>query len=175
MQPTIKTLEAYYNEMWDSAVSRFEKGEFATDPDIDAPYDNRRGIILVAHPPKQIRDKVMQMLLDFQQENPGQYYYPETDLHITIFSVVTCFAGFNPDSDLKKAYISSIKEVLKNSSPFKIHFRGITAAPGCVIIRGFPVDKGLEAIRNSLYHHLKQQEYSINPITDIKFKRHTPR
>lgn len=43
-----------------------------------------------------------------------------------------------------------IQEVLKNHKSFLVDFKGITASPSCVMIKGFPKDNTLNEIRDNL-------------------------
>lgn len=158
-------LKDYYTKMWGDSLQKFESNLFTYDALIDLPVDTRRGMILVARPPENVKKSIVAMLQDFQNLEPDQYYYPATDFHITIFSVIICFEGFILEATEKERYVDLLNNALKECNSFNIEFTGITASPGCLIIQGFPLDNKLEGIRSKIADKLKQSELQHNPDT----------
>jgi len=157
-------LAQHYQQLWTRSVQQFESGHFEYDVMLDAPVDSRRGITLLARPPLPVREAVEIMLADFKASAPEQYYYPITDIHLTVLSIISCYEGFSLSLIDTVRYTALIREVVNAQKIFKIQFRGITASPSCLLIQGFPLDSTLKKIRNSLRQRFRNSglQHSID-------------
>lgn len=151
-------LEQHYHQLWRRSVQQFESGHFDYDTMLDAPVDSRRGITLLARPPLNIRTAIDAMLRDLQASEPEQYYYPITDIHLTVLSIISCYENFSLSLIDTAPYAALVREVTTAQKSFKIQFRGITASPSCLLIQGFPLDNTLNKIRNSLRQRFRNAE-----------------
>jgi 2'-5' RNA ligase len=140
-------LTAHYDAMRQAAVRKLARGEAELDSLIDSRHDSRRGITLLARPPALITARIEQMLLDFRRAEPAQYYYPASDIHVTILSIISCYEGFTLDLIAPTAYRNAVRSILQSSAPFTISYAGLTASAGSLIVQGFPVGDGLEKLR----------------------------
>jgi hypothetical protein len=140
-------LTAHYDSMRQAAVRGLAQREAELDNLIDSPHDHRRGITLLARPPATITARIEEMLADFRRVEPDQYYYPASDIHVTILSIISCYQGFALDLIDSTAYQNAVRSILQSSVPFSIRFAGLTASPGSLIVQGFPMDDGLENLR----------------------------
>ena len=143
-------LQAHYDAMRETARRALAQGQASLDPLLDSPLDGRRGITLLSRVPPAIAENINGILADFQQLEPKQYYYPPSDLHLTILSIISCYEGFTLDLIEPAAYERLVGEVLRRTPPFRVTFSGLTASPGGLLIQGFPQDDGLEKLRNEL-------------------------
>jgi len=138
----------HYEALWNQSLTGFESGLFDVDPMLDTNSDNRRGMSLVIKPPKHIYQQVMPLLDALRMVEPDQYYYPSSDLHITVMPIISCYDGFEIKViDLEK-YISAISDSIL-SIP-KITFSGLTASQACVMLRGYSENNSLDEFRNKL-------------------------
>ncbi|WP_428667922.1 2'-5' RNA ligase family protein [Runella sp.] len=152
-------LEQHYHQMWTHAVRQFTVGNFEYDSLTDAgSNDQRRGITLLARPSETVKEAVGKMLRDLHTSEPQQYYYPVTDIHVTVLSIISCYAGFSLSLIDIEAYKALVQKVLKNHKSFKVTFSGLTASPGSLIIQGFPEDDTLNDIRNTLRRRFRNSE-----------------
>lgn len=87
---------------------------------------------------------------------PLQYYYPNSDIHITVMSIISCYEGFTLDKISVEDYIKIIQESILDLGEIKIKFRGVTASPSAVMIQGFPADESLNTLRNKLRDNFKK-------------------
>ncbi len=143
-------LQTHYNRLWEKSRAGFEAGSYELDPWIDNPADDRLGITLLARPSKEVRERIRTFLGELQQVAPEQYFYPDTDLHITILSIISCTAGFTLSAVNAADYVQLLESITRHASPFKIDFTGITASPEAVMVQGFPLDNSLQMLRESM-------------------------
>lgn len=114
-------LAAHYDAMRTAALSQLAHGEAELDPLIDSPLDTRRGLTLLTRPPAAITTAIAEVLAEFQAVDPAQYYYPATDIHLTILSIISCYSGFT---------LAAVD-------------------PGRIMVQGFPQDAGLQNLRDA--------------------------
>ncbi|RDV13670.1 mutarotase [Pontibacter diazotrophicus] len=143
-------LEKHYNQLWKDTLRELTAGAFELDPLIASENDSRFGVTLLFRPGQEVRKRIEQFLLELQQIEPEQYYYPEPDIHVTVMSVISCHAGFSLDTIRVEEYIQLVQKTIQNFRSFQLHFRGITASPSCLLIQGFPVADQLNHLRNKL-------------------------
>jgi 2'-5' RNA ligase len=174
-------LQAHYDDMRRTAFGKLAHGEATLDMLLDSAHDTRRGITLLARPPARITSLIEELLADFQQLEPDQYYYPSSDIHLTILSIISCYQGFTLDAINPEEYQQAISTILQHIPPFRIRFTGLTASPGGIIVQGFPEDTGLQYLREQIRRYflasnLQQsidQRYSIQTAhsTVIRFRK----
>ena len=173
-------LERHYHQMWTHSSRQFDAGRFEYDALIDNVKDMRRGITLLARPSERVRTAVENLLHDLRTTEPQQYYYPNTDIHLTVLSIISCYEGFSLNLIDPAAYTGLVQEVLHAHSSFKIHFSGLTASPSCLLVQGFPLNNELKKIRDDLrkrfrascLQHSIDKRYSIQTAhsTILRFK-----
>ena len=134
----------------------------------------------MVRPPIEVKERIQEFLEIFKKIEPNQYYYPNTDIHITVMSIISCFDGFDIEKiDLPK-YIKLIEKCLLEKKEINIVFKGITASPSGIMIQGFMDNNGLNNIRDKLRKEFKNSDleqsldkrYSIQTAhaTIIRFK-----
>jgi 2'-5' RNA ligase len=151
-------LTNHYNQLWIQSLSRFEQGEFEYDPLIDDAGDKRFGITLIARPDQHMRENIQYFLSKLNTVEPEQYYYPTSDIHITVMSIISCHTGFDLAQIQVEDYVRLIQNSLQRVEKFQVVFRGITASPSCIIIQGFPEDDTLHNIRDNLRVNFKNTD-----------------
>jgi 2'-5' RNA ligase len=178
---TRQQLEQHYQSLWLQSLQKFEQQQFETDPLLTATKDSRYGITLLARPSAQVKQHIQHSLAELMQLEPQQYYYPASDLHLTVLSLISCYAGFTLSQIDTAAYVELVEEVLADAAPFRLHFRGITASPSCVLVQGFFDDQALNQLRaklrlafglSSLQHSIDQR-YAIQTahMTVLRFSQ----
>lgn len=174
-------LENHYVELWKHSSRKFNAGQYELDPLISSDQDNRYGITLLARPSNEIKQRVSQILQRVKAVAPHQYYYPASDLHITVLSIISCYPGFSLEQIDIEEYKNIIESAVRTISPFYIHFKGLTASPSCILVQGFPEDNQLNELRNELRTRFKHTnlQHSIDSrytlkaahLTVIRFKQ----
>lgn len=152
------SLTAHYEQLWQKSLSQFEQGIYEQDTLIDDRTDKRYGITLLARPDKKVKDSIQNFLSHVKEVEPDQYYYPASDIHITIMSIISCHEGFHLDMIRTEDYENVIQQAIRGCRKFEMTFKGITASPSCVMLQGFPVDDTLNDIRNSLRTHFRKSD-----------------
>ncbi|GAA3624639.1 2'-5' RNA ligase family protein [Flavivirga jejuensis] len=148
-------LEEHYNDLYSRSIKKISSDQYEIDHLINASTDNRFGITLLIRPPIEVKNEIQKFINALKIIEPNQYYYKNSDIHITIMSIISCYNGFNlNDIDISK-YIELIKESLIDISNLKIKLKGVTASPSCLMIQGFMSDESLNSIRNNLRDKFK--------------------
>ena len=173
-------LENHYKKLYEESVDKIATDHYEIDNLIESDKDNRFGITLLVRPPIEVKDRIQEFLEIFKKIEPNQYYYPNTDIHITVMSIISCYEGFDIEKiDLPK-YIKLIEKCTFEKKEINIAFRGITASPSGIMIQGFMDNNGLNNIRDKLRKEFKNSDleqsldkrYSIQTAhaTIIRFK-----
>jgi len=178
---TAQQLEQHYQALWQQSLLKFEQQQFETDSSLTVKDDSRYGVTLLARPSVQVKQHIQHSLSELMQLEPEQYYYPAPDLHLTVLSLISCYAGFALSQIDTAAYVELMQQILKNTRPFRLHFRGITASPSCVLVQGFFDDQQLNQLREQLrsafqlstLQHSIDQRYAIQTahMTMLRFSR----
>ena len=174
-------LAEHYRQLWTQSLEKFRAGRFEYDPYLQGKEDRRYGLTLRARPSDEVSEAITQMLADIKAAAPNQYYYPQTDLHVTVLSVISCYAGFALEAINPQAYVQKIRSAVDGVSPFGIWFRGVTASPSCILVQGFPDDNQLNDLRDSLRQAFYQSglQHSVDAryrlqtahVTAIRFRQ----
>ncbi|UOB17647.1 2'-5' RNA ligase family protein [Abyssalbus ytuae] len=163
-------INIHYENLWQESIEKFRHHKFEFDPLIDSEKDMRRGITLLARPDKEIKRNIASFINEFKSIDPHQYFYPVSDIHITIMSVISCYEGFKMNTiDISK-YIEIINKSIKGLNSEQITFNGLTASSSCIMLKGFPLQNNLNKIRNNLRENFKKSnlESSIDHRYKIK-------
>jgi len=157
MMPTSShPLQAQYDQLWHTACAHFARREFLFDDLLDNPRDDRRGVTVLIRPTREVVANIQDFLTGAQALEPEQYYYHPTEIHVTVLSIISCYAGFRlPDLALA-AYCDLIQAALRDVPPLTIQFTGLTASPACIMIQGFPLTEHLDTLRAALRARFKQ-------------------
>lgn len=172
-------LNEHYNQLYVNAIQKIEQNKYETDDLIDNASDNRFGLTLLIRPCDEVKSRIQTFLKKVRSIDPGQYFYPETDIHVTVMSIVSCYDGFDLSLVDKNAYIKVIEESITRENKLNILFEGITASPSCVMVRGF-ANHYLDELRNKLRANYRKsaleqsmdKRYSIRTAhsTVVRFK-----
>ncbi len=146
----------HYTKLWENSLSRFERNMFEYDNLIDDIHDDRYGISLLIRPDDPVKQAIQEFLRQIREIEPEQYYYRDSDIHITLLSIISCFSGFNLQQiDLEK-YYNVISRSTEGLPEFKINFCGITASPSAIMIQGFLENNIHNQLRTRLRENFKK-------------------
>ncbi len=106
-------LKKFYGQLWNESLQKFRAGHFQFDPFLDATTDQRYGVTLLARLTEEVKQTVRRTLEEIQTVAPNQYYYPHSDIHWTILSVISCYSGFLLDQINPSPYKDLIHSTLK--------------------------------------------------------------
>ncbi len=157
-------LQQHYQKLYDESIEKYRKGNYQLDNLIDSATDRRFGITLLIRPPQKIKTQMGSVLQAFKSIEPKQYYYPDSDIHITVMSIISCYEGFELTQIDRSKYITIIQKCLEGIKPFSIEFKGLTASPSCLMVQGLMCDNALTQIRDHLRYHFKNSslQHSID-------------
>ncbi|TCD11115.1 mutarotase [Pedobacter frigidisoli] len=150
-------LADHYNKLYTESIAKIDSGNYEIDHLIDSDDDYRFGITLVIRPDETTKANIQHFLSEVKAIEPGQYYYENSDLHITVMSIISCYVGFKLEDINVEDYVDLINQVLENHKNFKIQFKGLTASPSCILIQGFLTDT-LNEIRDDLRTGFKNSD-----------------
>jgi len=139
-----------YSKMWRDCIHKFENNSCEIDPLINDAEDTRRGLTVLSYFDQGLSENISQFINELKDIEPQQYYYPASDFHATILSIISCISGFKLSDIEQQPYIDVFKEALQDMDPVKINLKGITVSSSCILIQGFPDGKQLEKLRNAL-------------------------
>lgn len=173
-------LQEHYKALYAESIIKIKSGNIQTDDLIDSGTDNRYGITLRVRPGATITKSILDFLERLHQVDPRQYYYRDSDIHITVLSIISCYTGFDLQRIAIPDYIRVIEQSLVGRT-IRIRFTGITASASCIMLQGFPEDETLNDIRNNLRTNFKNsaldqsidKRYSIQTAhtTVVRFRK----
>lgn len=151
-------LKEHYNKLYKESINNISLGKYEIDNLIDSTSDKRFGITLLIRPSNEVKDEIQKFLYELKKVEPNQYYYPNSDIHITIMSIISCYEDFDIEKiDLTK-YTELIKKCLPLNKNIKIQFKGLTASNSCIMLQGFMNNNIINDIRNKLRIEFKNSE-----------------
>ena len=119
--------EQLYNSIFQEHIKDIENNQITIDQYLrNETIDNRRGISLII--PISFNNTVYTDLVkDYCDIEAYQYYYPETDLHITIFTFLSARDTYKNNEEVNRNFIDISETVLQNmiKQPFfcKFHLK----------------------------------------------------
>jgi 2'-5' RNA ligase len=174
-------LTSSYNKLYNDAIQKIRSDQYETDDLIDSPLDRRLGVTLVIRPDEHVKHRIVEFLTALRAIEPEQYYYPFSDMHITVMSIISCYEGFDLKQIAVQDYFDLIRKDLPSQKNIRISFKGITASPSCIMIQGFPQQSVLDELRNSVKTAFKtsslqqsiDKRYSIQTahVTVVRFTK----
>ncbi|MBK5193559.1 MAG: mutarotase [Flavobacteriaceae bacterium] len=161
-------LADHYDNLYQNSIDEIRTEGCKTDPLIKSPTDNRFGVTLLIRPPILVKKRIEIFLKELKNIDNQQYYYPLSDIHITVMSIISCANGFELKNISIPDYMRIIEKSIQDVGKFRIKFKGITASTSTIMIQGF-YGEILNTFRNNLRinfqkSHLEQtidKRYSI--------------
>ena len=144
------TLENHYKKLYHESIDKISSDNYHIDTLIDSKNDRRFGLTLIIRPSNEIKKKIQDFLKNFKEIEPNQYYYPNSDIHITVMSIISCYSDFDMSKIDVQKYIDLTEKCLLKGIDLNITFKGITASPSGVMVQGFMNNNELNDIRNRL-------------------------
>jgi 2'-5' RNA ligase len=158
-----------YENLWRAAGPAFGRDHFQVDPHLqNKPGDLRRGLTLAFRPGRSVQDSMGAFLRELSAAAPGQYCYRPEELHVTVLAIIPGTESWQDKMLHLAVYKAVIAEVLSRYRRFPITFKGVTASPGAVMIKGFPQDETLARIRDDLRAALQQNGFGEQ--LDVMYK-----
>lgn len=151
------TLAQHYEGLWRTALASFQAGTVAIDPLLaSGKADRRRGLTVIIRPERAVVGRFSEVAQALARAEPGQYYYPPGDYHVTLLPLFTATEDHEPFLARTPAYLEAVDHALRGASPFDLRFRGLTASAGAIMVQGFPRDHTLERLRERVRERLRE-------------------
>ncbi|SDR94119.1 2'-5' RNA ligase [Polaribacter sp. KT25b] len=151
-------LKEHYSKLYKESIKNICVGKYRIDNLIDSKGDKRFGITLLVRPSNDVKEKIEKLILELKKTEPNQYYYPNSDIHITVMSIISCYDGFNIENIELSKYIELIKKCLPTKKNIEVNFKGLTASTSCIMVQGFLNNNLLNEIRDNLRFEFKKSE-----------------
>lgn len=151
-------LKEHYNKLYKDSIQKIQSDSYQIDELIDSSTDNRFGITLLLRPDNNVKNEIQKFLNKIKLIEPHQYYYPDSDIHITIMSIISCYNEFDLTQIRIEDYVNIIRKSIDGFNKFEIEFKGLTASPSCLMIQGFLKDNTLNLIRSNLRNNFKNSD-----------------
>ena len=174
-------MKEIYDQLWQDSYPLLQSRQITIDDFINHPKDTRRGLTLLYRPPAIVKEAVQAFLEEVQSIEPHQYYYPNSDLHLTVLSIISCYPGFTLDQIDLAEYKTVLEQVITKQPSFGIQFQGITASSSSILIQGFDTGGQLNHLRDTLRNQFKasslqhsiDQRYTIQTahLTAMRFTK----
>ncbi|WP_316849591.1 2'-5' RNA ligase family protein [Pedobacter agri] len=142
-------LTEHYDKLYTESAAKITAGNYEIDHLIDDEKDQRFGITLVIRPDQNTKMNIQRFLTEVKAIEPDQYYYQDSDIHITVMSIISCYAGFELKEINTETYIQLIAMALDKYRGFNTQFKGLTASTSCILLQGFFTET-LNQIRDDL-------------------------
>ena len=154
----------HYNHLFTEFSKDILEGNQSIDYQINSSSDNRFGITLIVKPNAQIKKNIQIFFNELKTIDSSQYYYPLSDIHVTVISIISCYDGFNLTDISLSQYVEIIKTSIADLKNIVIDFKGVTASGSAVMLQGFPMNNSLNDLRNKLRNNFKRSvlEQSID-------------
>jgi 2'-5' RNA ligase len=162
-------LADHYNNLYQNSIDEIRTEGCKIDSLIKSPTDNRFGISLLIRPPLLVKKRIEIFLNELKNIDNQQYYYPLSDIHITVMSIISCYDGFDLKNISIPNYIRIIEKSIQDVGKFRIKFKGITASTSTIMIQGF-YGEILNTLRNNLRVNFQKSnlEQTIDKRYSIK-------
>ncbi|MCI9844531.1 2'-5' RNA ligase family protein [Flavobacterium pectinovorum] len=160
-------LSEHYNALFKKSSELILSENYTIDSKISDDSDKRFGLTLLVRPNNEIKANIQSFLKELKKTEPNQYYYPNSDIHITIMSIISCYEGFSLDKFNMSEYVEIIEKSLVDVNEIEIDYQGITLSPSAVMIQGFPSDNSLNVLRDKLRDNFKNS--SLTQSIDSRY------
>ena len=153
-------LEKHYQNIFDQNKEILLQGgkgdEYLLHPDTDT----RMALTLVIRV-KECTEQIEAYLGKVKEIEPDLYYYPKTDLHITVLDILRGVPNRQLPDNLDD-YVACIEACAKKVQPFDIMLQGTTLSDNAVLINGYyeeELEKMRQLLRKNLWEsHLELEE-----------------
>jgi hypothetical protein len=144
-----------YDSIYDKSILDIGSGNVDIDRYLSgAVPDARRGVSLII-PIRSIARPYDGLVTSLRKIEPGHYYYPFQDLHITIFDFIQGKDSYARDTELERDFARISGEALKGLHEFPIAFKGIVFSDAAGLVQGYD-ENILVEIRDKIRLSLKE-------------------
>jgi 2'-5' RNA ligase len=143
-----RELEALYTAINLEGMEAIRSGQEKIDPHLNnLEQDKRLGLTLLITIKGEITQGFQFLTTAIRKIESEQYFYPETDLHITILDLISATESFEKNDDIIRESIMVVQNAMKGLSPFDVRFKGIIASNAAILVKGYDDGGGLQRLR----------------------------
>ncbi|MEH0158337.1 2'-5' RNA ligase family protein [Limibacter armeniacum] len=151
-------LDHKYREIAHSGISALTSGKEYIDAHLQLPDSDRRmGLTLLVTLEGEVLNHFCAVHQKLQPIEPYQYYYPTSDIHLTVMDLIGAKEDLRLDRKLIQSYMNIFDEVLSQTPSFNVYFKGVAVSNGAVIAKGY-YDQPLYQLRNSIRQKAKERK-----------------
>lgn len=166
-------LQERYNEIWSSSKEFISSNNIEIDTNLsNIKKDKRFGLTVLAAIKGDVLNNFLEIINQLKEIEPNQYYYPPTDIHITILDFLSCSEDFVFDKNQVELYKKITKKIIQNFPKFNIKFKGLTASKGAVMVQGFFGDE-LQKLRDSLREEVNKSGIELKEKYKVRTSHST--
>ena len=148
-------LDEHYNKIFLQNRQKLLSGGIG-DPFLTAPEaDTRMALALLIRIGPEVSANISRYLEELKKAEPGLYYYPDEDFHITVMDILRGEPGRKIPERIDD-YIRCVRSCAAGIRPFQITLDGAAASDNAVMIKGY-YEEELERLRVSLRKELAEQ------------------
>ncbi len=150
-----------YETIFNQNIGYIRKNEILIDKFLnDLNIDKRMGLSIILQPGIELKSKVDSLVENIYEIEPKQYYYPFSDLHITVLDLIARSES-NHFNDMKLSnYVSITKKALTNEPSITVNFTGIVSSKEAVLLKGY--DNGeIIQLRKTLRLHFEEEGVNL--------------
>jgi len=152
-RPAMNSAELY-NHIYDTNEKALRSGDVLIDPVLSRGMKDRRFGLSLIIPVRRIQIKYEKLVRQFKEIEP-LYYYPFSDLHITIFDFVQGSGQYRRNQETEMKCIEAAEKALKGVPEFDIEFDGIVFSREAGLLQGFDHNRLLQ-IRKCIRKVIKE-------------------
>lgn len=130
-----------YDAAWMNSKQHLLSKEIFVDPLLSVlNNDTRLGLTVLIQLDGKIFEKFSEIIAELKIIEPHQYFYPMSDLHVTIIDLIGASENFVFDKEQVAQYKPVLHNVFQNVTRFPILFNGVCATRGAIFVQGFAGD-----------------------------------
>lgn len=122
--------------------------------------DTRMGITLLIRIPTEMQGRILRMEQELLAEEPHQYYYPASDLHVTVLDLLAATPGFVYTDALVADYDRILTQAVSLCEPFSISLCGIVPSESAILVKGY-YEAALTQIRQRIRKALRDERLPL--------------
>ena len=151
-------LKKHYQNIFDQNKEILLQGGKGDEYLLEQDKDTRMALTLIIRV-KECTEQIEAYLGKLKEIEPDLYYYPKSDLHITVLDILRGIPNRQLPDNLKD-YVACIEECAKKVQPFDIMLQGTTLSDNAVLINGY-YEEGLEKMRQILRKNLRENSLEL--------------
>jgi 2'-5' RNA ligase len=126
----------------------------------DLKRDQRLALALLIPIPAEIADNFKLPQEVIRRLEPEQYFYPLSDLHVTVLDLISGRNDFDRTAPLINRSLELIQNAIGDLAPFDIEFRGLIASNAAILAAGYYHD-GLQLLRYRIRENARSQNIDL--------------